>query len=504
MTRMEAHSRYDDALDRGKARGCRQSVVRHLAKAEIFFLLVYVLHRVDVDNDWCFDRCMEYDAAPDGHLDLWFREGYKSTIGSFGGIIQGLANDPERTYCIFSFVRPIAKAFLRQIKIEIEANHSLVELFPEVFWENPKRDAPMWSEDGGLILKRKGNPKEASLEAYGLVDGQPTSRHFTDLHYEDIVTVDTVRTPEMIEKTTNAFRNSLALGAQGGRRRAYGTTWHYADTYRTIVDEGILKPRIWAATKDGTFEGEPWLWTREELKQKISDMGPHIAAAQLFLNPRMDSLQVMQEEWLRYWRADRYTGLNLYILCDPASEKKKGSDYTVFIVIGLGSDRNYYVVNWIRDRLSLTEKANVLFKWHQQYQPVGVGYEKYGMQSDIAHFQDRMERDNYRFSITPLAGTMGKGSRIERLVPLFSQGRLYLPQTCPYVQYDGETVDITRQFVNDEYLAHPFEVHDDTLDCLARITDEGLSAMFPQGEALDPLNLRNEPEQEYDPLRWGT
>ena len=506
MTRIEAHAKYRVALSLAKTRGVRKEINAHLGRTDLFYMLLFILHRAKADHDWVYARCREYEADPDGFIDLWFREAWKSSIGTNAGIIQGLANDPERTYCIFSFTRPIAKAFLRQIKVELETNQALKEFYPEVFWADPHKESPKWSEDDGLVVKRKGNPKEASIEAWGLVDGQPTSKHFSDLHYEDIVTVDTVRTTLMIEKTTNAFRNSLNLGMIGGRRRGFGTTWHYADTHKVIVDEGILKPRVWPATKDGTFEGEPWLWTREELKQKIKDLGPHIAAAQLFLNPRMDSLQVFEESWLRYWRADRYKGLNLYIMCDPAGAKNKDSDYTVFILIGLGSDRNYYVINWIRDRLSLVERANILFKWHQDYKPVGVGYEKYGMQSDIEHFKDRMERDNYRFGITELGGQMSKGARIERLVPIFYQGRLYIPETVPYTMYDRTTVDVTRLFVNDEYKAHPFEVHDDMLDCLSRIVDSEMSAVFPQGNEIDPLRIA-EPvgvADDYDPLRWGT
>ena len=501
--RLQVHAKYRQALTQAQRQGCRQETVRYLAHTDLFFLLTRVLHREDADNDWVFARAREYQAAPDGYLDLWWREGYKSSIITFGGIIQGLMNDPERTYGIFSFTRPAAKKFLRQIKVELETNRVLQELAPDVFWRNPKKQAPKWSEDEGLIVKRKGNPKEASIEAWGLTDGQPTGPHFTDLHYEDIVNKDTVRTQGMLERTTESFLESLNLGTRGGRRRACGTRWHYADTYATIIDRGILIPRIWTATKDNTFTGEPWLLKPEELVQKIKDYGPYIASCQLFMDPKQESLQVLKEEWLRYWRADRYTGLNIYILCDPASEKKKDSDYTCFIVIGLGSDRNYYVINWIRDRLSLTEKANILFKWHQQYRPVDVGYEKYGMQSDIAHFQDRMERDNYRFGITPLGGPLGKGGRIARLVPIYSQGRMYIPQTCPYVQYNGVQVDITRQFVNDEYKAHPFEVHDDMLDCQSRILDEDFSAVFPQGEEIDPLKYRKPADEEYDPLRWG-
>jgi len=503
MTRVETHAKYSQALNWGLRHRCRQKVVSHFAHTDLFFLLVVILHRPDADNDWVYDRCREWQAEPDGFLDLWWREGYKSTVITFAGIIFFLMSFPERTYGIFSVTRPIAKKFLRQIKVELETNRELQEIAPDVFWRDPKKEAPKWSEDDGLVVKRKGNQKESSIEAWGLTDGQPVGPHFTDLHYEDIVNADMVRTSTMIEKTTNSFKESLNLGARGGRRRGAGTVWHYADAHQVIKKEGIMKVREWTATKDGTFTGEPWMLTKEELSQKILDMGPYISACQLFMDPKQDSLQVMSEEWLRFWKADRYKGLNLYILCDPASEKKRDSDWTVFTLVGLGSDRNYYVVRWVRDRLSLTERANVLFKWHQEYRPVNVGYEKYGMQSDIEHFKDRMNRDNYRFGIQALAGPLAKPSRIDRLIPPFNAGRIYIPESMPYTQYDGEVVDLTKIFIEDEYKAHPFEVHDDMMDCLARIMDPDLGAIFPQGEEVDPLRITRQEQEEYEPMRWG-
>jgi predicted phage terminase large subunit-like protein len=503
MTRREVNAGYRRLIKQAGKEDCRQATISALAHRDLFFLLTRILHREDLNTDFHFARCREYQANPDGYVDLWFREGGKTSIITFGGTIQQIMNSPESTTGIISVTRPLAKKFLRQIKVELETNRALQEVAPDVFWRDPQRESPKWSEDEGIVVKRNGNPKEATIEAFGLIDGQPVGPHYHHLLYEDVVNKDTVRTPAMMQRVDEAFQESLNLGITGGTRNATGTRWHYNDLWGRVIERGTFRPRIWTATKDGTFTGEPWIWTREELAQKINDMGPYVAACQLFMDPKQESLQSFQDAWLRYWNADRFKGLNLYLLCDPASAKKPESDYTVFMVLGLGSDRNYYVVNWIRDRLSLTERANILFRWHQLYRPVGVGYEKYGMQSDIEHFQDRMERDNYRFGIVPLAGPLAKVSRIERLVPYFFGGRIYVPNSSPYTQYDGETIDLTRAFIRDEYLAHPFEVHDDMLDCMSRILDENLGATFPQGKATDPLNVSRPPEKEYDPLTWG-
>ena len=97
-------------------------------------------------------------------------------------------------------------------------------------------------------------------------------------------------------------------------------------------------------------------------------------------------------------------GWNLYLLVDSANEKKKTSDYTVMVVIGLGPDNNYYLLDGIRDRLNLTERTEKLFEFHRKWPQIKnhVGWEKYGKDSDIQHIQYVMEEKNYRFGIIEL------------------------------------------------------------------------------------------------------
>jgi predicted phage terminase large subunit-like protein len=424
------------------------------------------------------ERCAEVQVNPDGFLDLWAREHYKSTIITFALTIQNILNDPNVTIGIFSHTRPIAKAFLKQIKREFETNEKLLENFDDILYHNPHRDSPKWSEDEGIIVKRTSNPKEATVEAWGVVDGQPTSKHFDILVYDDVVTKESVTTPEMIEKTTESLALSYNLGSQGGARRFIGTRYHFNDSYREVIKRGTATPRIYAATKDGKVEGEPVFLTREALAKKRSDMGPYVFGCQMLQNPTADATQGFKLEWVRYAAASP-RGHNLVLLRDAASAKKKGSDYTSDWVIGLGPDRKVYVHDMVRDRLSLTERASLLMNLHRKWKPMAVGYEQYGMMADIEHIQDLMERENYRFDITPLGGTMPKVDRIRRLIPWFEQGRIYLHPKLVKTNYEGRAVDLTKAFVEEEYLPFPVAVHDDMLDSLARFLDENLPIAWP-------------------------
>lgn len=499
---------------------------RQLCLVDLFFLLVYGLNRKDIDvpgprapdeesgierlqRDWLYDRCREVQAAPDGYMDLWAREHYKSSLITFGLTIQNVLADPELTVGIFSFTRPIAKQFLRQIKQEFEQNVRLKLWFRDVLWTNPHKEAPKWSEDDGIILKRTGNPKEATVEAWGMIDSMPTSKHFKVMVYDDVVTDKSVTTPDMILKVTDKWALSLSLGAEGGVSRYVGTFYHYNDTYNTIRQRTAAIPRIKPATHDGSLEGRPVFLSMQTLARKRKDMGPYIFSCQMLLDPKADDTQGFKESWLEYWPAKHYRGLNHVILIDPASEKKADSDYTCAWVLGLGADKNYYVIDIIRDRLNLVERANLLFALHRAHKPMYVYYEKYGMQCDIEHYQDRMDRENYRFKIKPLGGARAKPDRIKSLVPLFEDGRIFLPETCIHVNHEGIREDLTKVFVQDEYKAFPFCAHDDMLDALARINDPDFNAAFPdhvdgpygraiRSEVVDDLD---EDRNNYNPLR---
>ncbi len=474
-------------------------MMRSLCRHNLYFLLRYVLGRKDVESQWIFERCREVDKNPNGYLDLWAREHYKSTIITFAKTIQDILSSHGEKPCkswagrevtvgIFSHTRPIAKKFLGQIKREFETNKVLHYLFPDILWEDPVKEVRQgnssmkWSEDDGIIVKRKSNPKESTVEASGLIDGQPTGKHFMIMVYDDVVTRESVTTPEMIKKTTDAWALSLNLGSRGGHRRIIGTRYHFNDPYREIMKRDAAIPRIYPATMDGMVDGEPVLLTKEELEQKRKDQGPYIFGCQMLQDPIADQVQGFKREWLKHYASTQTgKGMNIYILVDPANEKKKRSDYTSMTVYGAAPDQNLYVLDMVRDRLSLTERTTKLFELHRKWkQPKGliqVGYEKYGKDADIEHIRDKMEQENYRFPIQEVGGPMAKNDRIRRLIPDFEEGRIWLPVTLNYVDYEGKSSDLVQVFIEDEYEPFPVGQHDDMLDSKARIKD--MNVVYP-------------------------
>jgi predicted phage terminase large subunit-like protein len=456
-----------------------------LARTDLWFLLRYLLNRPDIEHDWLYDRVRDVEREPNGRLDLWARGHYKSTIITFAKTIQDIlashGDEPldtwggiEPCFVIFSHTRPIAKAFLRQIKFELERNEDLIELFPDILWERPDSQAPKWSEDFGIVVQRHSNPKEATVEAWGLVDGQPTSKHFQVLIYDDVVTRASVTGPDMIRKTTESWELSLNLGSIETTKRYIGTRYHWADTYREMMKREAAVPRLYPGTEDGTLRGKPVFLNQEQWDEKVREMGPVTASAQLLQNPTQDASDSFKRSWVQKvprLKPDQWRRANRYILVDPASEKKKNSDYTAMAVLGLGADRNFYLLDAIRDRLNLAERTQMLFELHRRYDRPKVGYEKYGMQADIEHIKHVQNEQNYRFAIEELGGQVAKLDRIKRLIPVFAEGRFYFPDDLWYTPYDGKPVDLVQQIIEEELLPFPVPVHEDAIDAISRIFD---------------------------------
>ena len=499
--------------------GLGHTGVRALAADDRFFLLTMLLHRRDAWNPWIYKQCRMVEAEPDGCLDLWFRESYKSTIITFAGIIQEIIRDPEITIGILSHNNQVAGNFLTQIKMELEGNEDLKRVFPDIFWQEPRREAVRWSVDGGIVVKRKGNPKESTLEASGLVDGMPTGKHYRLRVYDDVVTDKSVGTPEQIAKTTYAWGLSDNLGARGpdGHSRAWhvGTRYHFGDTYQTMLDRGILKARVYPATDTGLVSGKPVLFSQEVWDRKCKTQADELIACQMLLNPAAGAQAMFQEEWLCFSDI-RPSTLNIYIMCDPASSRKAGSDRTAIPVIGVDGSGNRWLLDGYHHRMSLSERWEAIRQLRRKWMKIAgvrlvkVGYERYGMTSDIEYMQEMMRINKDSFTIHELAypseGGGSKKDRIQRLQPYFKQGMFFLPAVItrevdgkrvkslssaqremiddgqPSRVYEpvyrrnekGEMYSLNKNFL-DEYLVYPYSVHDDLLDAMSRIQDMEVS-----------------------------
>lgn len=458
-----AHQRKDDKF--------QIAVYRENSLADLFFLLVFTLKAKYLNNEFMFHMCREVQARPDGYLDLWSRGHGKTSIIGLGLTIFDILHNPRATFGLFSHDAQSSRALLRQIKTEFETSVPLRAAFPDVLYTNPQAESPLWSLQDGIIVRRNGNPREATVEANSILS-LPTGKHYSHLVFDDLVTEESVNTPEQKAKTVSQYGLATALATRQPVMRVTGTFYAPDDAYTWMLDKGTYKPRVVKATHNGEATGKPVFWTDDEFRRQYNSKSEYIANCQLLMNPKMEDVSGFKDEWWQVWPNNNHEGLNFYVIVDPARSKAKTADNTAMWLLGYGSDRNIYVVDHVCDKLSLTEKADVLFKWHQSYTVLKVFYEQVGMQEDIAHMKYRMEQTNYRFPIEELSpGRRRKEGRINALRAWFEKGRIFFPPHCAHYNYKGEKVDMILAFRNNEFSAWPIVSHDDALDGLAYIDD---------------------------------
>jgi len=489
--RLDANNFYAEVLSEAETKGAAivDAVIRQFALNDLWFLLTVVLGRNEMNtsdelkSDWLYDRCKEVQADPDGYLDIWAREHYKSTIITYAKSIQDILIDPEVTIGIFSVKRELAQDFLKQIKQEFENNETLKRVFSDILYEDPENQSEQWGIEKGIRVRRKSIRREETVEAWGLFS-LPTGKHFGILIFDDVVTEKSVTNHDQLSKAFAQLRSALLLGSHGGRRRMIGTIYHFNDAWRQSMKADIAKKRMYAATEDGSVKGKGVLLTQAALAKKWLDSGSYIFACQMLLNPKADEAQGFNRDWLRAWtpKPEFWSKMNIYILVDPAGARKikeVGHDYTVMWVIGLAPDGRRYLIDGLRDRLNLTQRCSKLFSFVRTYDPIRVGYEQYGMQADIAHIEKEQFDTNFHFDIVELGGSMPKNDRIRMLVPEFEHGRFFTPGHLTIKDASGAYRDIMQEFVDEEFDAFPVATHDDMLDDMARILDPKLEAVFP-------------------------
>lgn len=499
------YSKIAEDLKRLKRTGERDEylkIIRTIAPQDFFFFCYFVLD-LPVNHPFLVARVYEIQDDPYDCLDLWAREHWKSTLLSYAMPLWELIRNPNERICIFSHTRSIAKALTRRIKFAMESNEDLKDAFPKVFYKYPKRDAPKWSEDEGLYVKRRRNFNEASIECSGLVDGMPTSKHYTIRIYDDTVTEKAVSTPAQTKKVADCLKLSENLGERNGRKRYIGTRYSNSDPYDGLIKIGVIKVRTYPAEVDehGDFKigGIPVYLTREELDRKLTEMGEYIYSAQMGQHPSAKSFQQFTIQMLRHYSAPEIIPqtLNKLIIADPARKVGVEYDYTVIQVWGLSARREYWMLDMVRDKIPLGDRWRIIRDFGQKYETRDLAYETLG-NTDLDYLNERQEAEGIYFNIIELKGNMSKHVKIGALHPLFKAGRIILPKVLVYKDILDQPHNLIYEFIYEEFVQIPYSAHDDMLDCMSRLLDRKVQDAVPfPSLAREKSEMKRD---EYDPF----
>lgn len=490
------------------------AVIRELILNDRFFLLTQVL---DVDvawHPWVLQRCREVEANPHECLDLWSRGHFKSTIITFAGVIQYVLQNPNRCVCILSYKSGAAQAFLQQIMTAFETKEVLLRCFPDILYpERKTHQGDHWSSSDGIVLKRTTSKKESTIDVSGLISGMKTGGHYDLLVYDDTVTYESVSTPDMIERTTAAWSMSLNLGTVGQTHHWYiGTRYSVTDTYAYMLRTGTITERRHICHDE---DGNPVLLPLAEYLKKKKEMTSKDWASQMLQVPVGDGELMFERSWFKQWRDGQLPErMNYYMFVDTALKKKKGSDYTVMMVIGYGSDGRKYVVDFVRDKMKLSEKTAKILELAEKWRPSTIFWEENASVEGGEHIQEVLERRGWaglEFYAFRQPTSISKEDRIGKLEPKFRAGEILFMQDRWYKMYDGMERDLVQDFLNDEYLVMTMAgapSHDDMLDCLANTENDELKKKIvwpipPRREPISGGQYRGMPKKRSSNSLFG-
>ncbi len=478
--------------------------IKGIAEEDFFAFCFFVLG-LPVDHPFLMARIYEQCDDHDHTIDLHAREHWKSTIGSFALPLWRTVRDPENRTAIFSYNRGLAISHLRIIKIEMEQNVILQDVWSDIFYKKPKTQSSKWSEHDGLYVKREGNYPAATFEAWGLVDNMPTGKHFSEMIFDDIVDPNTVTTPGNIRKAVTAFRLSDNLGTRGCIKRIYGTRYKFNDPYSEIMDHAGWKTRIRPAEVDHNGDpkrgGIPVYLTAKELQKKYEAQGPYIYFCQMLQFPVDQQNQTLHPSWVSNYSELPTGKLNYYIVVDSGKKKRKLDsldlriDPSVMWAFCVDGARNTYILDGVRDKLDLRERWEKLRNLAQKWGIVEVGYEQYGAMSDVQYMEIAGQEEGVYLHIIELGGKTPKTDRILSLVPDFKMRKIKFPKGgILYERTDGTFVNLVDEFIKEEYENWPFSKKDDMLDCLARKNDPKLGVVYPAIDHYKKPKTRKQPD----------
>lgn len=486
------------ARDKRAGTKYENGVYRGLILDDLFFIVYFVFQIEEANHPFVLKACRDVEVGEkDYTLDIWGRYHYKTTVITKAETIQEILKNPEERIGIFSHTKSQAKSFLRGIMTILEKSEMLKICFPDILFENPANQAPKWSEEDGIIVKRTGYYSEGSIEACGLLEGMPTGKHYTIRKYDDIETKDTADSPEIIYKLKRAFNLSANLGvAKGGSHRVVGTPYSNDGLIQWLRylkdDKGnlVYKTRLKPSTVDGTINGKPVFIDQDKLDKLKINLDEFITQHLLDPTPRgirkLEATDLIEVDFTQI-----PTNLHKFILVDPAGDDKTGEgDAWAIMCVGVAVEKDdvgassIYILDMVVSPLRTTEAiSTVVDMYIRNGKVLQVCVEKTGTTTFEMHISDllfarkkiRLSEERRNLVLLKPAGR-NKAKKIEDALqwPL-SNKKIHISKNIPIAYRDRFATEI------DNFPRW----HDDSIEALSYLYDVIQDYHFPRTDYSD-------------------
>lgn len=159
---------------------------------------------------------------------------------------------------------------------------------------------------------------------------------------------------------------------------------------------------------------------------------------------------LFKTKWINYYTLLPEGNYTTIISVDPAISQKDNADYFVLTVAKYNNLGIMYIVDQVRDKLTVKEQVNLIQTYSIAYpQALRIGIESVAYQSAL--YQLCKEAGITR--VVPIKTVKDKTSRFSSFSARFEAGEVFINKNLP-------TLDI----LIDEMVDYPGAPHDDTID----------------------------------------
>jgi len=289
--------------------------------------------------------------------------------------------------------------------------------------------------------------------------GAVTGRGADLLLLDDLLKDSEEARSESIRRSTHEWFQHVAYTrlAPGGALVLIQTRWHEDDLPGRLLreDKGenwqvINMPAVAEADDEFRKAGEA-LWPErfplEVLRGIRSAVGGSAWDSLYRLQPSASEGAVFRREWWRFFR-EQPACTRVVQSWDTAFKSGAENDYSVCTTWGVTASGYYLLWVW-RDRVEFPELTRRMTWLADQWRPVQILVE------DRASGQSLIQelRHSTRLPIIPIKVDSDKMSRAQSVTPLIEAGRIFLPESAPWLD----------EYL-DEMAGFPTAAHDDCVD----------------------------------------
>lgn len=455
---------------------------------------------------------------------LWPRYHGKTTNFTVADGIRWCLKVPDVCIAVGHAQKADAEEIVKAIRSEFENKKLLKKIAPDVCYQTPDKESPLWNADA-FVIRRKHYNKTPTFQAVS-PEALPTGMHFDIWCWDDLVTERNVGTAEQREKMYKAIGYAAPYLPPTRLRyiKIAGTRWHIHDAYGRLIAEAektgkVLASPVGTRTRSqrldclvaGMFKADGTCWMdkyfcveresdddpRTSRADLVAEMGSHAFAACMMNQPVAEGEVVFRPDDVRRWNdwSDgawappvekrtwrKYTAVDFNIKPDESG------DHAVVMTVAKSDKGEMAVVDMDRGHPTQQTIADWIERQTRKWAPERVFVEAAGYQETFKQILDerRLTKGVWIPYETVARGGRGgasKTARIMALQGLVESRRFWVPEGR---RYDAILKEM-EEFTQDGKVQM-----DDCLDCLADVFRLGT---WPGSGKEEPKKLLEAPRQ---------